>query len=162
MPWGSLTRGQALPPFGLPPWRAPLWPTASTPPMVRQSYVKIGYVCFLDYFAFLTCSFTCLSGWLRITTRRRDGRWLHQHRLEPGGRIRRQLWRQWHGAIVLVSIVLGIVLSCWTIVLSSRPYCFSFYGHELECLAVMYTFLYSLSVLEAPHPGRCWRFLDTE
>jgi hypothetical protein len=40
-----------------------------TPPTVRQAYVKIGFICLLDYFAFLAHAFTCLSGWLKITTR---------------------------------------------------------------------------------------------
>jgi hypothetical protein len=35
----------------------------------KTSLCKIGFVCLLDYFTFLTHSFTCLSRWLRITTR---------------------------------------------------------------------------------------------
>jgi hypothetical protein len=34
----------------------------STPPTVRQAYAKIGFICLLDYFAFLTRSFTHLFG----------------------------------------------------------------------------------------------------
>jgi hypothetical protein len=119
------------------------------PPTVRQSSAKIGFVCLLDYFTFLTLSFTCLLGQLRIT------RWwagirLRRHPLEPDGRIR---WQR-RGAIVLVSVVFGIVLSSRTIVLSSRTYCFAFYCHELECLAIVYTFLYILLVSKASHPRR--------
>jgi hypothetical protein len=54
-------------------WITSVEDTASTydfhSPTVRQAYIKIGFVCLLDYFAFLTCLFTCFSGWLRITTR---------------------------------------------------------------------------------------------
>jgi hypothetical protein len=53
-PEGSSTWRAGATPFGSPMWRTPLRPTTSTPLMVRQAYVKIGFVCLLDYFAFLT------------------------------------------------------------------------------------------------------------
>jgi hypothetical protein len=60
-PWGSPHRGQASAPFRSPPLRTPpLRPTTSTPPTVRQAYIKFMFVCLLDFFAFLTRSFTCL------------------------------------------------------------------------------------------------------
>jgi hypothetical protein len=91
--------------------------------VVRQVYVKIGFVCLLDNFAFLTRSFTCLLGKLRITTRRRAGIRLCRCPLEPGGRIRRQRY----GAVVLVLLSLAIVLVLLLlvvnyIVLSCRAY----------------------------------------
>jgi hypothetical protein len=109
--WSSLTPcgappgGQAPPPFGSPLWRTQLRPTTTTPPTVKQDNVKIGFVCLLDYIAFQTCSFTYLSGKLRITTRRRAGIRLRRCPLEPDRRIQRQRWRQQHGVIVLVSFV---------------------------------------------------------
>jgi hypothetical protein len=112
--WGAPPGGQAPPPFGSPPWRTPLRPTTSTPPTVRQAYVKIGFVYLLDYFAFLTHSFTCLSRRLRITTRRRAEIQLHWCPLEPDGRIWQQRWWQWCDVIVLLSFVFEIVLSCQT------------------------------------------------
>jgi hypothetical protein len=60
-PWGSPPGGQAPLPFGSPPLRTPsLRSTTSTLPTVRQAYVKIGFIYLLNYFAFLTRSFTCL------------------------------------------------------------------------------------------------------
>jgi hypothetical protein len=115
-PWGAPPGGQATPPFGLPPWRTPLRPTTFTPPTIRQAYVKIGSVCLFDYFAFLTHSFTCLSGRLKVTIRQRARIRLHQCPLKPNGGIRRQRRRQQRGVIVLVLFVFGIVLSCRTIV----------------------------------------------
>jgi hypothetical protein len=58
MPWGAPPGGQASPPFGshlltTPPLR----PMTSMPPTVRQVYVKIGFVCLLDYFTFIYMSF---------------------------------------------------------------------------------------------------------
>jgi hypothetical protein len=67
--WGAPPEWQVPPTFGSPSWRTPLRSTTSTPSTVRQAYAKIGFVCLLDYFAFLTCSFTCLLGRFRITTR---------------------------------------------------------------------------------------------
>jgi hypothetical protein len=91
MPWGAPPRGQASPPFGLPLLRTPpLRPTTSTPCTVKQAYVKIGFVCLLNYFTFLARSIICLSGHLRITTKRRAGIPLCRRPLQPGGRIRRQ------------------------------------------------------------------------
>jgi hypothetical protein len=134
---GAPPGGQALPPFGSPPLRIPsLRPTTSMPPTVRQAYVKIGFVCLLDYIAFLTCSFTCLSGWLRITTRWQEGIWLPRRPLEPNGRIHRQR----RGDVVLVSFIFQIVLSCRIIVLSCRT-CFAFACRELywmSCCCVWY------------------------
>jgi hypothetical protein len=67
----------------------------------KTSLCKNMSVCLLDYFAFLTRSFTCLSRRLRITTRRWAGILLHQRPLEPDGRIRQQRC----GTVVLVSFV---------------------------------------------------------
>jgi hypothetical protein len=44
------TRGD---PFRMPPWMTSHRPT-STPPMVIEDYAKLGFVCILDYFTFLT------------------------------------------------------------------------------------------------------------
>jgi hypothetical protein len=72
-PWESPPGGQVPSPFGSSPLRTPpLRPMTSMPPTVRQDFVKIGFICLLDYFTFLTHSFTCLSGWLRITTQQED------------------------------------------------------------------------------------------
>jgi hypothetical protein len=90
----------------------------------------------------LTRSFTCLSGQLWITTRRRARIRLRRHPLQPGGRIGRQRC----GTVVLVLFLFQIVLSC-------RTY-FSFACRVLYCIASMYDMLYILLVLEAPHPGR--------
>jgi hypothetical protein len=63
-PWGSPPGGHAPPPFGSPPLRSLLLqPTTSTPPTVRNYFVILTHV----HFTFLTCTFTCLSGRLRIT-----------------------------------------------------------------------------------------------
>jgi hypothetical protein len=139
MPWEAPPRGQASRPFGSPSFRTPLLrPTTSTPPTVRQAYIKIGFRGLLDYFAFLTCSFTCVSERPRITTKRRAGIRLRQHSLEHGGRIR----QQWQDVIVLVSFVFKIVLTCQT-------YCFTFVCRDLYCLTVVYDMLYILPVLKA-------------
>jgi hypothetical protein len=69
---GAPPGGQAPTPFGSPLWRTPHRPTTFTPPTVRQAYVKIGFVCLLDYFIFLTHLFICLLG-LSITTRQWGG-----------------------------------------------------------------------------------------
>jgi hypothetical protein len=123
-----------LPPFGSPLLRTlPLRPTTSTPPTVKQAYVKIGFICLLDYFTFLTRSFTFLSGWLKILTKRRAGIQLHRHPLLPSVTIQQQR----RGAVFLKSFVFEIVLSCQTIVLSCRT-CFAFAYRELYCLIVVY------------------------
>jgi hypothetical protein len=141
-PWGDPPGGQAPPPFGSPLWRTLLlWPMTSIPPTVRQAYVKIGFVCLLDYFTFLTRSFISLSGRLGITTKRQTRIRLRQQPLQPSERIRRQRC----GIVVLVSFVFEIVLSCQT--------SFAFACCELYCLAAMYDMLYILPVLEAPRMG---------
>jgi hypothetical protein len=55
MSWGAQPRGQASSPFGSPLLRTPHRSTIFTPPVVRQAYAKIGFVCLLDLFALLTC-----------------------------------------------------------------------------------------------------------
>jgi hypothetical protein len=105
----------------------------STPPTVRQTYVKVGFVCLLDYFAFLTHPFTCLLGRLRITTRLQEAIRLRRRPLEPDGRIRRQQ----HSVVVLVLLSLAVVsvllsLVVNYIVLSCRT-CFAFVCHKLYC-----------------------------
>jgi hypothetical protein len=150
MPWGAPPRRQAPPPFGLPPLRMPpLRPTTFTPPTVRQIYVKICFVCLLDYFAFLTRWFTCLSGWLRITTKWQTRLQFHWRPLQLGGRIR---WQRC-SAIVLVLFVFEIFLSCRAIILSCQT-CFDFDFSELYCLVVIVYVLYILPILEAPCLGR--------
>jgi hypothetical protein len=56
----------------------------------KRSLCKIGFVCLLDHFTFLTRAFTCLPGQLRIATRRWAGIRLRRHPLQHDGRIRRQ------------------------------------------------------------------------
>jgi hypothetical protein len=131
-PWGSRPGGQASSPSGSPPLRTPpLRPTTSTPPTVRQAYVEICFVCLLDYFAFLTRSFTCLLGWLRIITRQQAGIRLRRCPLQHDGMIQQQC----RGAVVSIllslAIVLGflslvvnyIVLSCRTLLVVNYIYC---------------------------------------
>jgi hypothetical protein len=106
MSWGSPPGGQTPPPFGSPLLRTPLlWSTTSMPPTIRPAYVKIGFVCLLDYFAFLTHAFTCLSGLLRIATRWRAGIRLCWYPLQHYWRIR----QQWPNTVVLVLLSLAIV-----------------------------------------------------
>jgi hypothetical protein len=85
---------------------------------VRQTYIKLGFVCLLDYFTFLTRSFTCLLRQLRITTRCRTGIQLHRHPLQHDGRIRGQR-RDVVDSVLLSLVVNYIVLSCRT--------CFAFH-----------------------------------
>jgi hypothetical protein len=118
-PWGSPPGWQVSLPFGLPPLRTPLLrPMTSTSPTVRQAYIKLGFVCLLDYFTFLTRSFTCLSRQLRITTRCRIGIQLHRRPLQHDGRIRGQR-RDAVDSVLLSLVVNYIVLSCRT--------CFAFH-----------------------------------
>jgi hypothetical protein len=142
MPWGSPPRGQVVPPFGSSPLRTPpLRPTTSTPPTVRQIYVKIGFIYLLDYFTFLKHPFTCLSGRLRITTRWRAEIQLRWSPLK----LDRRIWRQQRDVVVLVflslvvvSVLLSIVVNY--IVLSCQT-CFVFMCCKLYCgFAVVYDY----------------------
>jgi hypothetical protein len=72
-----------------------LWPRTSTPPTVRNYFTILTQV----HFAFLTCTFTCLLGWLRIT-RQRAGIRLCRSPLQPQPN-RRIRWQQ-RGAIVVL------------------------------------------------------------
>jgi hypothetical protein len=72
-----------------------LWPRTSTPPTVRNYFTILTQV----HFAFLTCTFTCLLGWLRIT-RQRAGIRLCRSPLQPQPN-RRIRWQR-RGAIVVL------------------------------------------------------------
>jgi hypothetical protein len=130
--WGSPPGGQAPPPCGSPSLRTPpLRPMTSTSPTVRQTYVKIGFICLLNYFAFLTCPFICLSGQLWITTWWRARIWLRWQPLE----LNRRIQRQRHDVVVVVFLLFAIVLVSLVvnyIVLSCRT-CFSFACRQLYC-----------------------------
>jgi hypothetical protein len=71
----------------------------------KTSLLKIGFICLLEYFIFLTRAFRCLSGRLKITTSQRIGMRFRRHPLQHDGRIRRQRC----GFVVLVLLSLAVV-----------------------------------------------------
>jgi hypothetical protein len=140
-PWGSPPGGQALLPFGSPPLRTSLLqPMTSTPPRVRQTYVKICFICLWLLFipnTSINMSFRAADG----TTRQWAGIQLHRQPLQPDRRIRQQRC----GAIVLVLVslvvVLVLLLLVMTYIVLNCQRCFTFACHKLYCgFAVVYDY----------------------